>query len=82
MLGAAVGFVLGGFAANNVSGNGSIVVVAIITLFGGALGSKLAGHAQKETESHKTPGFAKAIIWFLVIAIIVVAVIAFVGLNM
>ncbi len=82
VFGASIGFILSGFAATNLSGNGAIILVAAATLFGGIFGSKLASRAKKDIETKRTLGIVKTIIWLLVIAIIVVAVIAFLGLNL
>lgn len=79
LLGAAAGFIIFTFLDLNLQGTAAFVVMAI-SIFGGWLvGSGFEALVTKETESKKTSGFAKAIIWILVIAIIVVAIIAFVG---
>lgn len=79
LLGAAAGFILFSLLELNLSGPAAIGVAAASVFLGWIIGNTLAGRARKETESKKTPGFAKVIVWILVIAIIIVAIIAFVG---
>ena len=82
ILGAAVCFIVVTLALSMAADIGSEVTIAIsaaAALFGGGIASSIAGRAGKEVESGGTSRGAKFVIWILVIAIIAVAVIAFVG---
>lgn len=81
VFGSAIGFVLRGFAATSLSGGAATLATGASVLLGGWAGSRLAGRARAEIEKTSTPSWARAIIWFLAIAIITVAVIAFWGLK-
>jgi len=79
LLGGAAGFIIFTFLDLTLQGTAATVAMAI-SIFGGWLvGHGFGALITKETESKKTSGFAKAIIWILVIAIIVVAIVAFLG---
>ena len=81
ILGAATGFIVFTLLDLNVSGNISIAAAAVSVFLGWLVGNLIAGRAKKATDSTKTSSFAKTVDWILVIAIIIVAVIAFIGLN-
>ncbi|NIR00394.1 MAG: hypothetical protein GTN78_09375 [Gemmatimonadales bacterium] len=84
VLGAAVGFIVSGTAianASTMSDRAGFTVLALATIFGGAIGSSLAGRARKEVEGGRTSGVAKVIVWLLAFAIIAAAAVAFWGLN-
>ena len=70
------------FALSNVPENAAVVVAGVSFLGGGWIGSKLAGRAKRVTDSKSESGIAKFIVWFLVIAIIVVGTILFFGQNL
>lgn len=82
VLGAVVCFIVSGLVlskADELGGGAMIAIQAAALLLGGGIGTAIAGRARKEVESGRTPRGAKYVIWILVIAIIAVAVIAFVG---
>lgn len=80
LLGAAAGFIIFSLLELDIDGAAAIGVAGASIFLGWIVGGAFAGRAKKEIESKKTPKFAKAIIWILVIAIIIVAIIAFIGM--
>jgi len=82
ILGGAIFFIVSMTLLSNLSGNSALIISVIFFLIGGYIGSLFVKKTvEKEIESKKTGSFWKVIIWILAIAIIIVAAIAFIGLN-
>ena len=79
ILGAAITYIVVNFAIQNISTEYAIFIEAGAALFGGLIGSSLA--KKSHSEEQKTSSLGRTIIWILALAIIVVAVVIFFGLN-
>jgi phosphate/sulfate permease len=82
VLGGAIFFIVSMTFLSELSGNTALIISVICFLVGGYIGGKLVKKTvEKEIDSKKTGSFWKIIIWILAIAIIIVAAIAYIGLN-